>query len=163
VPDGEKLLIEPVATVVGGHTTPRDDYQGGVTAIIRLRSDFPPETVLRLETFSHLEVVWHFSQATPDDVVLHARRPRDNPEWPASGTFVHRNHRRPNQLAVSHPQLLRVEGLDLHVAGLDAVDGTPVYDVAPYFPTMGPQGPVHVPYWVTEMLADYWAPARDDA
>lgn len=162
MPDGQTLVIEPVAAVVGGHTTPQDDYQGGTTAIIRVRPEFPTETLLRLETFSHLEVVWHFNRARADDIALHARSPRNNPAWPPSGTFVHRNHRRPNQLAVSHPRLLWVDGRDIHVTDLDAVDGTPVYDIAPYFPTMGPQGPVHVPYWVTEMLAAYWAPARSE-
>jgi tRNA (Thr-GGU) A37 N-methylase len=156
----DSLTVHPVAVVVGGHTTPGDDYQGGVESIIRLRPDFPEETVLGLDSFSHLEAVWHFHRATPEDVALHARSPRDNPAWPPSGTFAHRNHRRPNQLAVSHPRLLRVNGLDLHVTDLDAVDGTPVLDLAPYFPTMGPQGQVRVPTWVDEMLPNYWHPAE---
>jgi tRNA (Thr-GGU) A37 N-methylase len=160
----EPVLIEPIGKVVGGHAVVRDDYQGGVEAIIRLRSDFPEETVLGLDAFSHLQVVWHFHKASPQDVALHARSPRNDPKWPPSGTFAHRNHRRPAQIAVSHPRLLRVDGLDLHVTDLDAIDGTPVLDLAPYFPTMGPQGPVHVAPWTTEMLADYWeAPPKRPA
>lgn len=96
------IEIEPIAEVIGGHTTPSDDFQGGVESIIR-------------------------------------------------------NHRRPNQLAISHPRLLGVDGRDLLVTDLDAVNGTPVLDLAPYFPTMGPQGAVHVPNWVNEMLAAYWS------
>ncbi len=37
-------------------------------------------------------------------------------------------------------RLLKVDGLDLHVTDLDAIDGSPVYDLAPYFKEMGPRG-----------------------
>ncbi|MGW2652172.1 SAM-dependent methyltransferase [Streptomyces sp. NPDC001478] len=152
-----RIEITTVAQVVAGHTDPGDDYQGGVESIIRMNENFPLETLQGLEDFSHLEVLWHFHRASPTDVALHARSPRGNPAWPATGTFVHRNHRRPNQLAVSHPKLLRMDGRDLHVTDLDAIIGTPVFDVAPYFPVMGPQGEVRVPSWVSEMLPHYWA------
>lgn len=106
-------------------------------------------------------MTWTFHLARPDDVQLHARSPRGNPQWPATGTFVHRNHRRPNQLAISYPRLLGVEGRDLLVTDLDAVDGTPVLDLAPYFREMAPRGPVRQPAWPGEMLADYWLNAAD--
>lgn len=150
------LEIQPIGHVVCGRTEVSDDYWDG-TAIIRLNKDFPTEVVQGLDEFSHLVVVWHFHLAVPSDVVLHARRPRGNPAWPPAGTFVHRNHRRPNQLAQSFPRLLRVDGLDLHVTDLDAIDGTPIYDLAPYFAEMGPRGTVTEPAWPAEMLRDYWA------
>ncbi|MFE2595790.1 SAM-dependent methyltransferase [Streptomyces sp. NPDC059396] len=156
----KSLEIKPIATVVGGRTEPIDDHWTG-TAIIRLNPDFPVEVVQGLEEFSHLLVVWHFHKASPEDVALHARSPRNNPEWPSTGTFVHRNHRRPNQLAQSFPRLLKVDGLDLHVTDLDAIDGSPVFDLAPYFREMGPRGEVREPGWPGEMLADYWDDAQD--
>ncbi|MFH9745109.1 TrmO family methyltransferase [Streptomyces anulatus] len=151
-----RIEITAVAQVVAGHKDPSDGYQGGVVSIIRMNEDFPLETLQGLPEFSHLEILWHFHRASPADVVLHARSPRGNPAWPPTGTFVHRNHRRPNQLGTTHPQLLRVDGRDLHVTYCDAVVGTPIFDVSPYFPVMGPQGEVHVPEWVDEMLGDYW-------
>ncbi|MYS36811.1 tRNA (Thr-GGU) A37 N-methylase [Streptomyces sp. KhCrAH-43] len=153
--------VEPVATVVGGHARVQDDFQGGVQAVIRLNDSYPLETLQGIEEFSHLTVTWTFHLARPDDVQLHARSPRGNPQWPATGTFVHRNHRRPNQLAISYPKLLGVEGRDLLVTDLDAVDGTPVLDLAPYFQEMGPRGPVRQPAWPGEMLADYWSHATE--
>ncbi|MEU3975152.1 TrmO family methyltransferase domain-containing protein [Streptomyces bacillaris] len=151
-----RIEITAVAQVVAGHKDPSDGYQGGVVSIIRMNEDFPLDTLQGLPEFSHLEILWHFHRASPTDVALHARSPRNNPAWPPTGTFVHRNHRRPNQLATTHPQLLRVDGRDLHVTYCDAVVGTPIFDVSPYFPVMGPQGEVHVPEWVDEMLGDYW-------
>lgn len=56
-----------------------------------------------------------------------------------------------------------MDGLDLRVSDLDAVDGTPVYDLAPYFTAMGPRGPVHEPAWPGEMLAEYWAGDSGDS
>ncbi|MBT2395599.1 SAM-dependent methyltransferase [Streptomyces sp. ISL-100] len=153
----QALEIEPIATVVGGRFEPADDYWGGTTSIIRLNPGFPVETVQGLAEFSHLVVTWHFHQASPDDVALHARSPRNNPAWPPTGTFVHRNHRRPNQLATSFPRLLKADRLDLHVTDLDAIEGTPVFDLAPYFPEMGPRGNVHTPRWPSEMLVNYWS------
>ncbi|WP_427168792.1 SAM-dependent methyltransferase (plasmid) [Streptomyces sp. C1-1] len=153
------LQIEPIGTVVGGRTEVADDNWGGVQSIIRLNSTFPLDVVRGLEQFSHLIVTWHFSKASPDDVALHARSPRNDPRWEPSGTFAHRNHRRPNQLATSFPRLLKIDGLDLHVSDMDAVDGTPVYDLGPYFQEMGPRGDVHEPEWPGDMLQDYWAKA----
>lgn len=148
--------VESIGTVVGGHTRVQDDYQAGVESVIRLNEAYPLETLQGIEEFSHLTVTWHFHLARPEDVQLHARSPRGNTRWPATGTFVHRNHRRPNQLATSYPRLLSVEGRDLRVTDLDAVDGTPVVDLAPYFVEMGPRGDVRQPAWPSEMLATYW-------
>ncbi|MEV0692204.1 SAM-dependent methyltransferase [Streptomyces sp. NPDC050388] len=154
--------VRPIATVVGGHTRVLDDYQGGVRSIIRLHDAYPLETLQGIEDFSHLTVTWCFHLARPEDVQLHARSPRGNTRWPATGTFVHRNHRRPNQLAISYPRLLDVDGRDLLVTDLDAVDGTPVIDLAPYFEQMGPQGPIRQPAWPGEMLdPSYWADASE--
>ncbi|AZK95392.1 SAM-dependent methyltransferase [Streptomyces tsukubensis] len=152
----QTLEIRPIGYVVGGRSEVSDDQWSG-TAVIRLNPEFPAEVVQGLAEFSHLLVVWHFHRASPADVALHARSPRNDPRWPATGTFVHRNHRRPNQLAQSFPRLLKVDGLNLHVTDLDAVDGSPVYDLAPYFREMGPRGPIRQPTWPGEMLTDYWA------
>lgn len=154
----ESLEVEPIATVVGGRTEPTDDFWGGTRSVIRIDAErFPVDTVKGLDEFSHLVVVFRFHLIDPSQVHLGARSPRNNPDWPETGTFVHRNMRRPNRLGISFPRLLKVDGLDLHVEDLDAVDGTPVVDIAPWFREFGPRGEVRQPNWPTEMLADYWA------
>ncbi|WP_353946462.1 TrmO family methyltransferase [Streptomyces sp. HUAS MG91] len=151
------LEIEPIGEVVEGRTEVADDYWGGIESVIQLDEKFPLDAVQGLPEFSHLIVLWHFDQASPADVEYHARCPRGNATWPATGTFAHRNHRRPNQLAQSFPRLLQVDGLRLRVADLDAVVGTKIYDLSPYFAEMGPRGPVLEPTWPREMLVDYWS------
>ncbi|MFI0915385.1 TrmO family methyltransferase domain-containing protein [Streptomyces abikoensis] len=65
--------------------------------------------------------------------------------------------RRLNRLGVSRCRLLKIDGRDLQVEGLDAIDGTPVLDIKPWFEEMGTQGEVRQPAWPTEMLKGYYA------
>lgn len=154
------IEVPVIGVVVGGHTGRLDDYKGGVESIIRIFPEYRPEETLKgLEEFSHIQVTWSFHLGSPDEVALHARSPRDNPAWPATGTFAHHNHRRPARLGLSFPKLERVDGCDLHVTDLDADDGTPVIDVVAVFKEMLPHGPLTQPTWPSEMLAQYWAPA----
>ena len=67
------------------------------------------------------------------------------PEWPATGTFAHRNHRRPTWIATPFPRLLGLDGRNLRVTDLDAVDGTPIIDFVPVIQEMLPHGPVPQP------------------
>jgi tRNA-methyltransferase O len=69
-----------------------------------------------------------------------AKRPRDDPRWPEVGVLAHRHARRLNALGVSRCRLIRVDGLELHAEDLDAIDGSPVLEVKPWFTAMGPQG-----------------------
>ena len=49
-----------------------------------------------------------------------------------------------------------VEGLAVHVQGLDAIDGTPVLDLKPHVTDFAPRSPVRQPAWITELMAGYW-------
>ncbi|MFI5732338.1 SAM-dependent methyltransferase [Kribbella sp. NPDC051587] len=155
----QSITVRPVAHVVGGRVEPTDDYWGGTRAIIRIDGEvFGPDATKGLDEFSHLEVVFHFHLTDQEDLDLGARPARSNPDWPAVGIFGHRNMRRLNWLGVSRCRLLKVDGLDLHVEDLDAVDGTPVLDIKPWFADFGPRGVVRQPAWPSEMLTNYFAP-----
>jgi tRNA (Thr-GGU) A37 N-methylase len=154
----ESFTVEPVAYVVGGRVEPTDDYWGGTQSIIRIDgARFTPDATKGLEEFSHIEITFRFHLTDPTDLDLGARRARNNPAWPEVGIFGHRNMRRINWLGVSRCRLIKVEGLDLHVEELDAVDGTPVLDIKPWFSEFGPRGEVRQPQWPTEMLDCYFA------
>lgn len=158
----EEFTVRPVAHVIGGREQPTDDYWGGTRSIIRIDDPrFDEESTRGLNEFSHLEVVFYFHLTDSSDLHFGARAARDNPEWPKVGVFGHRNMRRANWLGVSRCKLLKVDGLDLHVEDLDAVDGTPVLDIKPWFQEMGPRGETAQPSWVSEMLVDYFAPKQD--
>jgi tRNA (Thr-GGU) A37 N-methylase len=159
----EVFEVAPIAHVVGGRIEPTDDYWGGNRSIIRIDDPrFSQDATVGLGEFSHLEVVFRFHLTDLTDLNFGARRPRDNPDWPEVGVFGHRNMRRINWLGVSRCRLLEVDGLDLHVEELDAVDGTPVLEIKPWFNEFGPRGRISQPRWPTEMLRDYFAPPLSD-
>jgi tRNA (Thr-GGU) A37 N-methylase len=63
---------------------------------------------------------------------------------------------RPNHLGVSRCALVAVDGLELTVRGLDAIDGTPILDIKPYAVEFDPQGPIREPVWMRELMRDYY-------
>ena len=152
------IALEPVGYVVGGRREAVDDDWGQVEAVISLDEvRFGEDAVAGLDAFSHLVVVFQFHLVDEAAVQSGARHPRGNAEWPKVGMFAQRAKMRPNRLGVSSCRLLAVEGLDLQVRGLDAVDGTPVLDVKPYMLEFEPPtAEVREPAWVRQLMARYW-------
>jgi tRNA-Thr(GGU) m(6)t(6)A37 methyltransferase TsaA len=145
-----------VGHVVGGRVPADDDAWGSVTAVIRLDGSFGPEALAGLGDFSHIEVVYVFDQVPESKIATGARHPRNNPEWPLTGVFAQRGKNRPNRIGVSRCRVLGVDGLDIAVQGLDAIDGTPVLDIKPWMREFAPIGDVHQPPWATELMAHYY-------
>lgn len=134
-----------------------DDDWGNVESVIRLdESRFTPDAVAGLEEFSHVEVIFVFDQFAEDKVNLGARHPRGNEVWPKVGIFAQRASSRPNRLGVTTCELIVVDGLDLRVRGLDAIDATPVLDIKPHLHEFEPRGEVRQPRWSSELMAGYW-------
>lgn len=152
----DEILVTPVARVYNRHADAEDDRWGGVVSEIRLDPSLPGESLDGLESFSHLEVIFHFHLVGEDEIVPGKRRPRGNPAWPEVGIFAQRGRLRPNRLGLTTVRLLRREGRSLFVEGLDALDGTPVLDLKPVMAEFLPREPVRQPEWVYEMMAAYW-------
>lgn len=153
----EPVTLMPIGRVAGGRTEVRDDDWGGVTAAIRLDPhQFGAEALAGLEAFSHLEVVYLFHRVARDAVERGSRHPRGNPAWPRVGIFAQRGKDRPNRIGVSRCELLEIDGLEVAVRGLDALDGSPVLDVKPYMAEFAPRGATRQPAWATELMRDYW-------
>ena len=150
------VSLEPVGRVVGGRTEPIDDDWGGVEATIVLDDRFGDDALAGLDQFSHVDVVFLFHLVDPSSVVAGARHPRGREDWPAVGIFAQRAKARPNRIGVTTCQLVAVAGRELRVAGLDAVDGTPVLDLKPYMEEFGPRGAVREPAWARELMRKYW-------
>jgi tRNA (adenine37-N6)-methyltransferase len=155
-PRPDAVVVRPIARVLSPRTELTDDHWGDVASIIRLDPSFGAESVAGLADFSHLEVVYQFDQVPADEIAAGARHPRNNPDWPLVGIFAQRGKNRPNRLGVSRCSLVRVDGTDLHVLGLDAVDATPVLDIKPYLREFGPRGEVRQPAWAGELMREYY-------
>ena len=80
-----------------------------------------------IEGFSHLYVIWVFDQVKGFDLL--ACPPTDGRPH---GVFATRSPRRPNPIGLTVVRLLRRDGRNLHVGGVDMLDGTPILDIKPY-------------------------------
>ena len=134
-----------------------------IQAIARMKSDFPtkfgiprqsglveelrstivfepdfrnPDALRGIEGYSHLWLIWQFSEAVRKDWSPTVRPPRLGGNT-RMGVFATRSPFRPNSLGLSCVRLLEVEqatnfGTVLHVGGADLMDGTPIFDIKPY-------------------------------
>jgi tRNA-Thr(GGU) m(6)t(6)A37 methyltransferase TsaA len=152
----DEITLQPIGYVRGGRNQPVDDHWEGVECSIELTERYSPESLVGLDGFSHLDVVYFFHQVDPEDVVEAARHPRGNTAWPRVGIFAQRARMRPNRIGVGTCRLLKVEGRSLRVADLDAMDATPVLDIKPHMVEMGPRTPVIAPAWAKELMKHYW-------
>jgi tRNA (adenine37-N6)-methyltransferase len=80
-----------------------------------------------IEGFSHLFVIWVFDRSEGFDLI--GTPPIDNRPH---GLFATRSPRRPNPIGLSVVQLIARDGAQLHVRGIDMLDGTPILDIKPY-------------------------------
>ncbi len=97
-----------------------------------------PDALRGIEGFSHLWIIWQFSQAIRQDWSPTVRPPRLGGNT-RMGVFATRSPFRPNHLGLSCVKLLDLEhtekyGTVLHVGGADLLDGTPIFDIKPYIP-----------------------------
>ena len=119
---------------------PRQSGLGGkLTGLVVFEPPFRVREALRgIEEFSHLWLIWDFSMVgTPARFEPLVRPPRLGGNRKL-GVFATRSPFRPNPIGLSLVRLTGVsetdEGPVLHIAGVDLMDGTPLYDVKPYLP-----------------------------
>lgn len=117
--------------------------QAGLVEELRSTIVFEPEfrnaDALRgIEDFSHLWIIWQFSEAVRSGWSPTVRPPRLGGNT-RMGVFATRSPFRPNNLGLSSVKLLGVEetaefGTVIHVGGADLMNGTPIFDIKPYIP-----------------------------
>ena len=136
--------IRPIATMRSDFSTkfgiPR---QSGLVESLRSTIVFEPEfrnaDALRgIEEFSHLWIIWQFSESLTDHWSPTVRPPRLGGNT-RMGVFATRSPFRPNSFGLSCVKLIGLErtqnhGTIIHVAGADLMDGTPILDIKPYIP-----------------------------
>ena len=140
----ETMEMHPIAHMRSDFPTkfgiPR---QSGLVEELRSMIVFEPEyrseDALRgIEDFSHLWLIWQFSQAVREGWSPTVRPPRLGGNT-RMGVFATRSPFRPNNLGLSCVRLLEVKhtqqyGTVLSVGGADLLDGTPIFDIKPYIP-----------------------------
>lgn len=144
MPNNETYTIHPIAHI---HTDFADKFgiprQAGLVDALTARIVFAPEyrvaeAVRGLEQYSHLWLIWQFSQAVREDWSPTVRPPKLGGNR-RMGVFATRSPFRPNAIGLSSVKLEGIEkhpqyGMVLRVSGADLMDGTPILDIKPYLP-----------------------------
>ena len=117
--------------------------QSGLVEELRSTIVFEPafrnaDALRGLEDFSHLWIIWQFSEAVRTGWSPTVRPPRLGGNT-RMGVFATRSPFRPNNLGLSSVRILGLEetkehGTVIYVAGADLMDGTPIFDIKPYIP-----------------------------
>lgn len=117
--------------------------QSGLADAVKAEIIFEPEyrnpDALRgMDGFSHIWIIWEFSEAVRDSWSPTVRPPRLGGNT-RMGVFATRSPFRPNPIGLSSVKLERIDlhtpdGPVLNVSGADLMDGTPIYDIKPYLP-----------------------------
>ena len=115
--------------------------QSGITDSLTARIVFEPEFRVKealrgIDGYSHLWLIWEFSEAKRDSWSPTVRPPRLGGNK-RMGVFATRAPYRPNPIGLSSVRLLGIEHTEnegdvLIVSGADMLDGTPIYDIKPY-------------------------------
>lgn len=87
------------------------------------------EGLYRLGHFKHIWVIFGFHRLRKTMMKVH---PMHDPKKPLVGLFASRSPTRPNKLGLTLVELVSVRGNVVTVKGLDALDGSPVFDIKPY-------------------------------
>jgi tRNA-Thr(GGU) m(6)t(6)A37 methyltransferase TsaA len=149
------FAVEPIGWVRGPVSEPVDEAWGAV------ESNIVVEPALRaglrgLEDFSHLVVVTLLHRARFEPQRHLVRRPRRLAEMPQLGIFAQRAKDRPNPLGVTTVAIVAVREDGVAVRGLDAIDGTPVLDLKPYFAEFDAVAGARAPAWVAALMRGYF-------
>lgn len=154
--------VTAIGVVHNERSTPIDDNWDLINSTIELDlSLVGADATVGLRSFSHVEVVFLFDQVDPAadgaDPFTGKRRPRGNPDWSEIGVLAQRHRARFNRIGTTVCELMGVlPGGVVQVRGLDAIDGTPVLDLKPYYAEYAPRGDVLQPAWSSELMRDYW-------
>ncbi len=132
-----------------------------------------PDALRGLEDFTHLWIIWQFSEAVREGWSPTVRPPRLGGNT-RMGVFATRSPFRPNEIGLSCVKILSIEqtkelGPIIHVAGADLMNGTPILDIKPYIPYADchPEATggftdnadsflleVHIPYWLLDKIPE---------
>ena len=134
-----KKEIKPIAYIQNDFTSkfgiPRQSGLSNLLSTIIFEKEFSDSSALKgIEGFSHLWLIWGFSQNEEEKKFSPTVRPPRLGGNQRVGVFASRSPFRPNGLGLSSVCLKEVKKGALVVEGADLMNGTPIYDIKPYVP-----------------------------
>ncbi|MBU2896162.1 TrmO family methyltransferase domain-containing protein [Vibrio hepatarius] len=151
------ISIKPIAIVKNNIDSPQDDNWGSVISNIVLENEIPLETLIGLNSFSHVTIVFYMHKVIDEKICLGARHPRNNSNIDPVGILSQRGKNRINKIGVTDCSIVDVSGNTLRVKGLDAINGSLVVDIKPVFKQfLVDKEKVIQPIWVDKVMSDYF-------
>jgi tRNA-Thr(GGU) m(6)t(6)A37 methyltransferase TsaA len=146
----EPAVMRPIGIVRNGVTEPRPEGWRELRSDIILREELSP-MLEGIDGYSHLIVVFAFHRVPENER-------RERVTWrdariPDQGVLATRSQLRPNPIGVAVVPLLKRRKNILRVEGLDAIDGTPILDIKPYYPNYDAVAGAGVPEWAKALEA----------
>ena len=150
----ENITLTPIGYVSNAVSEKKDDFWGSTVSTITLKEEFRGG-LTGLQDFSHAVILCYLDRAQyiPEKHLI--RRPRNRADMPLLGIFSQRTKDHPNRIGLTTVEILSVSDTAIMVKGLDAIDGTPVLDIKPYFPAFD-QRHARVPEWVDILMKNYF-------
>ena len=132
------MEIKPVAKIENDFNdkfaVPRQSGLSDIESKIIFEAEYNSQSAIKgIEGFSHLWLIWGFSENIRNSHSLTVRPPILGGNE-RIGVFASRSPFRPNNLGLSCVKLIRIEDGALIVSGADLINGTPIYDIKPYIP-----------------------------
>jgi tRNA-Thr(GGU) m(6)t(6)A37 methyltransferase TsaA len=151
----ETIHLKPIGYVVSPVEETVDEKWGSVVSTIHLLPEYAGG-LDGLDGFSHAIVVTYLNKAKYEPARHLKRRPRGLESMPLLGIFSQRAKDRPNPIGITAVRVIRAGKDYLEVQGLDAINGTPVLDIKPYYPSCDRIENPRTPEWVAELMKDYF-------
>lgn len=132
------MIIEPIAHIENDFKTkfgiPRQCGLTSMLSEIVFEEKYSDVNALRgLEDFSHIWLIWEFSDVSESVFSPTVRPPRLGGNI-RKGVFATRSPFRPNRLGLSVVKLEHIQRGKITVSGADLLNGTPIFDIKPYLP-----------------------------
>jgi tRNA-Thr(GGU) m(6)t(6)A37 methyltransferase TsaA len=144
-----------IGVVHNGVAEGRDEDWGDVVSELHLDEELA-RGLDGVDGFSHVLVVYWMHESSFEVARDLVRRPRGRDDMPELGIFAQRAKHRPNPIGITAVAVVDRDGAVLRVRGLDAIDGTPLLDVKPYFPEFDRIEAPTVPEWATRLMRGYF-------
>lgn len=150
----QEIIMNPIGYVRNDVQNRKDVSWGEDVSTIVLNEEYH-SGLKGLENFTHVFILYYLDKAAYQKEKHLQRRPQSREDMPLVGIFSQRGKDRPNQIGMTSVRIVSVGGAALTVKGLDAIDGTPVLDIKPYYPVYDKKD-AKVPEWVDRLMVHYF-------
>ena len=113
------------------------------------------EGLEHLEKYSHIVVMYYLNKVLEEDRKAVKIKPHHD-DIPVLGIFATRFPARPNPIGLYVAKLLKIDGNEIIISKIDAMDETPVIDIKPYIPKFDmPNEDIKLPEWIKKHLKEH--------